>query len=80
MSYSQISDIIDSLVLQLPQPESSVPHVPTPPTQSPQINFFADGDINEVKKIYIYLIIKFYINIILILISIILKNKKLGIF
>mmetsp|Transcript_14422 Transcript_14422/g.15090 ORF Transcript_14422/g.15090 Transcript_14422/m.15090 type:complete len:592 (+) Transcript_14422:65-1840(+) len=47
MSYSQISDIIDSLVLQLPQPESSVPHVPTPPTQSPQINFFADGDINE---------------------------------
>lgn len=47
MSYSQISDIIDSLVLQLPQPDSTLQQAPTPPPQSPQINFFADGDLNE---------------------------------
>ncbi len=45
MSYSQISDIIDSLANQLPAPVP--PRVPSPPPQSPQINFFADGGLGE---------------------------------
>lgn len=45
MSYSQISDIIDTLASQLPAPVSL--RVPSPPPQSPQINFFADGGVGE---------------------------------
>lgn len=48
MSYSQISDIIDSLSNQLPTPASPhPPRVPSPSPQSPQINFFADGGLAE---------------------------------
>jgi hypothetical protein len=44
MSYSQIAEIIDSLAAELPVPTAPAPpRAPTPPTQSPQINFFADG-------------------------------------
>jgi hypothetical protein len=46
MSYSQISDIIDSLAAELPLPAAAAPpRAPTPPPQSPQINFFADGGV-----------------------------------
>ena len=51
MSYLQIATIIDTLAAEIDAPPAPVQKLPAPaPPHSPQINFFAEEDVDAVSE------------------------------